>query len=170
MYSETLEILEHKSFEFTILFRFSNKTVFWLLFPSFTKYPVWFFVLVLCFCQHKDYCKVIFHSFQGSIEEKIYQRQISKQGLSGTVIDFKPSEIQFSQEDLKDLFSFNTSTECDTHSLLDCLCKGEGSTLRDNMNTVQISSEHQQKHLSGTSAELYMVSGVQVHSDSSINM
>lgn len=38
---------------------------------------------------------------QGSIEEKVYQRQISKQGLSGAVIDFKNSDIQFSQEDLK---------------------------------------------------------------------
>ena len=38
---------------------------------------------------------------QGSLEEKMYQRQISKQGLSGAVMDLKASDIQFSQEDLK---------------------------------------------------------------------
>ena len=38
---------------------------------------------------------------QGSLEEKVYQRQISKQGLSGAVMDLKASDIQFSKEDLK---------------------------------------------------------------------
>nr|KAG5702755.1 hypothetical protein BaRGS_003629 [Batillaria attramentaria] len=52
------------------------------------------------------------NDLQGSIEEKVYQRQISKQGLSGAVIDFKASDIQFSQEDLKDLFSFSEDSEC----------------------------------------------------------
>ncbi|XP_070187722.1 DNA repair and recombination protein RAD54B-like isoform X2 [Littorina saxatilis] len=37
----------------------------------------------------------------GSLEEKVYQRQISKQGLSGAVMDLKASDFQFSQEDLK---------------------------------------------------------------------
>ena len=31
----------------------------------------------------------------------MYQRQISKQGLSGAVMDLKASDFQFSQEDLK---------------------------------------------------------------------
>ena len=39
---------------------------------------------------------------QGTIEEKIYQRQTAKQGLSGTVADAKESvKIEFSREDLK---------------------------------------------------------------------
>lgn len=38
---------------------------------------------------------------QGSLEEKVYQRQISKQGLSGAVMDLKASDIQFSKEDLR---------------------------------------------------------------------
>lgn len=62
----------------------------------------------------------------GTIEEKIYQRQISKQGLSGAVVDLtKSSEhIQFSVEELKDLFTLHENSQCVTHDLLDCECTG----------------------------------------------
>ncbi|XP_060068607.1 DNA repair and recombination protein RAD54B-like [Ylistrum balloti] len=62
----------------------------------------------------------------GSIEEKIYQRQITKQGLSGAVMESKAgkNDVQFSREDLKDLFSLNVNTLCDTHELLCCDCQG----------------------------------------------
>ncbi|XP_032277647.1 DNA repair and recombination protein RAD54B isoform X2 [Phoca vitulina] len=60
----------------------------------------------------------------GTIEEKIYQRQISKQDLSGAVVDLtKTSEhIQFSVEELKNLFTLHESSHCVTHDLLDCEC------------------------------------------------
>lgn len=63
----------------------------------------------------------------GTIEEKIYQRQISKQGLSGAVVDLtKTSEhIQFSAEELRDLFTLHESSHCVTHDLLECECTGE---------------------------------------------
>ncbi|XP_059363876.1 DNA repair and recombination protein RAD54B [Carassius carassius] len=66
----------------------------------------------------------------GSIEEKIYQRQVSKQGLSGTVVDLskKAEHISFSAEELRDLFSFDPNTTCLTHNLLDCQCTGDGNT------------------------------------------
>ncbi|XP_052000226.1 DNA repair and recombination protein RAD54B [Xyrauchen texanus] len=66
----------------------------------------------------------------GSIEEKIYQRQVSKQGLSGTVVDLtkKKEHISFSAEELRDLFSFEPNTTCLTHSLLGCQCAGDGDT------------------------------------------
>ncbi|XP_044514132.1 DNA repair and recombination protein RAD54B [Gracilinanus agilis] len=62
----------------------------------------------------------------GTIEEKIYQRQISKQGLSGAVVDLaKTSEhIQFSVEELKNLFTLYEDSDCVTHDLLDCECMG----------------------------------------------
>lgn len=42
---------------------------------------------------------------QGTIEEKIYQRQVSKQGLSGAVMDLcDKNNVQFSMEDLKVIF------------------------------------------------------------------
>ena len=60
----------------------------------------------------------------GTIEEKIYQRQISKQGLSGAVADTRISSKpqDFSREDLKDLFTLHTKTTCLTHDLLNCSC------------------------------------------------
>ncbi|XP_047385155.1 DNA repair and recombination protein RAD54B isoform X2 [Sciurus carolinensis] len=60
----------------------------------------------------------------GTIEEKIYQRQISKQNLSGAVVDVtKTSEhTQFSVEELKNLFTLHESSLCITHDLLDCTC------------------------------------------------
>lgn len=66
----------------------------------------------------------------GSIEEKIYQRQVSKQGLSGTVVDLtkKAEHISFSTEELRDLFGFDPNTTCLTHDLLDCQCTGDGNT------------------------------------------
>ncbi|KAI7806213.1 putative DNA repair and recombination protein RAD54B [Triplophysa rosa] len=66
----------------------------------------------------------------GSIEEKIYQRQVSKQGLSGTVVDLikKGEHISFSVEELRDLFTFDSNTSCLTHDLLDCQCSGDGNT------------------------------------------
>ncbi|XP_071458342.1 DNA repair and recombination protein RAD54B isoform X2 [Marmota flaviventris] len=67
----------------------------------------------------------------GTIEEKIYQRQISKQNLSGAVVDVtKTSEhIQFSVEELKNLFTLHESSLCVTHDLLGCICtRGENQT------------------------------------------
>ncbi|XP_058833751.1 DNA repair and recombination protein RAD54B-like [Topomyia yanbarensis] len=64
-----------------------------------------------------------------SIEEKIYQRQISKSSLSGAIVDQTQnlSNLKFSDEELKDLFSFvNESDDCLTHQLLACDCKGAG--------------------------------------------
>ncbi|XP_038204231.1 DNA repair and recombination protein RAD54B [Arvicola amphibius] len=62
----------------------------------------------------------------GTIEEKIYQRQISKQGLSGAVVDLTRSSehIQFSVEELKDLFTLHEDSPCVTHDLLGCECRG----------------------------------------------
>uniref|UniRef100_A0A0F7Z6P9 DNA repair and recombination protein RAD54B n=1 Tax=Crotalus adamanteus TaxID=8729 RepID=A0A0F7Z6P9_CROAD len=63
----------------------------------------------------------------GTIEEKIYQRQISKQALSGAVVDFsKGSEhIRFSVEELRNLFALHEDSNCVTHDLLECNCMGK---------------------------------------------
>uniref|UniRef100_A0A3B3BE28 RAD54 homolog B n=1 Tax=Oryzias melastigma TaxID=30732 RepID=A0A3B3BE28_ORYME len=64
----------------------------------------------------------------GTIEERIYQRQVSKQGLSGTVVDMgKAAEhTSFSSSELRDLFSL-TETPCLTHDLLNCGCSMDGT-------------------------------------------
>ncbi|PSN33104.1 DNA repair and recombination protein RAD54B [Blattella germanica] len=66
----------------------------------------------------------------GSIEEKIFQRQISKTGLSGAVVDPQnKSSIRLSNEELKDLFTIHRETACLTHEMLNCQCKGTGEVL-----------------------------------------
>ncbi|XP_072269343.1 DNA repair and recombination protein RAD54B, partial [Pyxicephalus adspersus] len=60
----------------------------------------------------------------GTLEEKIYQRQISKQGLSGAVVDLvkKSEHICFSVDELRDLFTLHEDSDCVTHDLLECDC------------------------------------------------
>ena len=55
----------------------------------------------------------------------------------------KQEQFHFTKEELRDLFSFNDSAECDTHDLLDCHCEdgrekgttketgGDGGNARD---------------------------------------
>ncbi|XP_037044060.1 DNA repair and recombination protein RAD54B-like [Bradysia coprophila] len=65
----------------------------------------------------------------GSIEEKIFQRQLSKVALTGCVVDqsSKKEKLKLSNEELKDLFSIQIAVdECATHELLDCQCNGDG--------------------------------------------
>ncbi|XP_054841779.1 DNA repair and recombination protein RAD54B [Eublepharis macularius] len=107
----------------------------------------------------------------GTIEEKIYQRQICKQGLSGAVVDFsKGSEhIRFSVEELRNLFILHEDSQCVTHDLLECKCMGkkDGQGLPemlsvqedcelgqskgklDSKKTLSMSQLMQWKHLSG---------------------
>lgn len=66
----------------------------------------------------------------GSIEEKIFQRQASKQSLSASMIDNNalPSgdQLVFSTQDLRKLFLFKGhQTVCETHETFKCKrCKG----------------------------------------------
>ena len=47
---------------------------------------------------------LFFDCAKGTIEEKVYQRQISKQRISGTVMDQKTSDATFTQQDLKVIY------------------------------------------------------------------
>ncbi|KIJ39853.1 hypothetical protein M422DRAFT_780869 [Sphaerobolus stellatus SS14] len=66
----------------------------------------------------------------GTIDEKIYQRQIIKMGLSDCLMagqsrDGSNSKTDsFSPEDLRDLFNVHSRTPCHTHDLLGCICAG----------------------------------------------
>lgn len=63
-----------------------------------------------------------------AIDEKIYQRQITKTGLSDQMMDQTRSEKQtskdsFSAAELRDIFTLNLQTDgCQTHDLLGCQC------------------------------------------------
>ncbi len=57
----------------------------------------------------------------GSIEEKIFQRQASKQALSSAVVDEKVDIVRhFSADELRKLFLFNEKTICETHETFKC--------------------------------------------------
>ena len=57
----------------------------------------------------------------GTIEEKIFQRQLSKQELAFSMESTAGSKVQqakFTREELKALFTLHTNTACDTADLL----------------------------------------------------
>eukprot|EP01119_Soliformovum_irregulare_P006693 TRINITY_DN1899_c0_g1_i2.p1 TRINITY_DN1899_c0_g1~~TRINITY_DN1899_c0_g1_i2.p1 ORF type:complete len:857 (+),score=246.36 TRINITY_DN1899_c0_g1_i2:279-2573(+) len=61
----------------------------------------------------------------GTIEEKIFQRQVTKQSLSNVIVDGKADKSSFTKDELRDLFTLNTETLSDTHDLLACSsCRG----------------------------------------------
>jgi len=66
--------------------------------------------------QHKP---VVIYRFltSGTIEEKIYQRQMTKIALSETLLDEKDAEQKFTQDELRDLFTLQT-TASQTKELL----------------------------------------------------
>ncbi|KAI6045738.1 DNA repair protein, SNF2 family [Pisolithus marmoratus] len=69
----------------------------------------------------KKECFVYRFISTGTIEEKIFQRQASKQALSSAVVDEKEdTERHFSIEALRQLFTFNEETVCDTHDTFKC--------------------------------------------------
>ncbi len=69
----------------------------------------------------KKRCFVYRFFASGTIDEKIYQRQLSKEGLAD-VMGGNNTEASVSSEDLRDLFTYNESTLCDTHDTLECEC------------------------------------------------
>ena len=59
----------------------------------------------------------------GSIEEKIYQRQMMKMALSRSIVDDQFAEKNhFTKDELKKLFILNLRTDCETHDLIQCQC------------------------------------------------
>ncbi|EGN93238.1 hypothetical protein SERLA73DRAFT_172150 [Serpula lacrymans var. lacrymans S7.3] len=69
----------------------------------------------------KKECFVYRFISTGTIEEKIFQRQASKQALSSAVVDEKEdAERHFSLDSLRQLFLFNENTLCETHETFKC--------------------------------------------------
>ncbi|ELP88334.1 DNA repair and recombination protein RDH54, putative [Entamoeba invadens IP1] len=64
----------------------------------------------------------------GTIEEKIYQRQLQKNQVSESVVE-EHLEMgkSLSLEQLMKVFELNENTLCDTHDLLQCDCEGSGT-------------------------------------------
>lgn len=63
---------------------------------------------------------------QGTLDEKIFQRQVSKMGLADSIVDGKSAASGFTQQELRDLFTLDEGEGCQTHRLLGCGCGGSG--------------------------------------------
>ncbi|EEP82217.1 conserved hypothetical protein [Uncinocarpus reesii 1704] len=74
----------------------------------------------------KRHCHIYRMLLRGGLEEKIWQRQVTKIGLADSVMDQKGGIAHFSREELRDLFRLDEETECQTHELLACECGGRG--------------------------------------------
>lgn len=77
----------------------------------------------------KNHCRIYRVILKGSLEEKIWQRQVTKLGLADSVMENKDSVAQFSTAELRDLFRLDEESTCQTHDLLGCDCGGKGVTL-----------------------------------------
>ena len=59
----------------------------------------------------------------GTMEEKIFQRQVHKKALSSCVVDNEEDVTRhFSINELRDLFTLNEQTKSDTHDRFICIC------------------------------------------------
>nr|KIR48900.1 DNA repair and recombination protein RAD54B [Cryptococcus bacillisporus CA1280] len=92
-----------------------------------------------------------------AIDEKIYQRQITKTGLSDQMMDHKHSEKQtskdsFSAAELRDIFTLNVRTDgCQTHDLLGCQCRETPAGKVKDIAEGEQGSEHLPDNASGES-------------------
>ncbi|KAJ5088591.1 DNA repair and recombination protein [Penicillium angulare] len=77
----------------------------------------------------KHHCRIYRVILKGSLEEKIWQRQVTKLGLADSVMEHKDSVSQFSSAELRDLFRLDEESSCQTHDLLGCDCGGRGVTV-----------------------------------------
>ncbi|OAX85074.1 hypothetical protein ACJ72_00546 [Emergomyces africanus] len=77
----------------------------------------------------KRHCRIYRLLLKGALEEKIWQRQVTKIGLADSVMDQKSGVSQFSREELKDLFRLDEGATCQTHELLGCDCGGRGGEI-----------------------------------------
>ena len=67
----------------------------------------------------------------GTIDEKIYQRQLTKLGLSDCLFNQDgQNDENFLPDDLKDIFNLDDETDCQTHDLLGCCAQLSSQTVR----------------------------------------
>ena len=62
----------------------------------------------------------------GGLDEKMWQRQVTKLGLADSVMEQKSGTSSFTREELKDLFRLDDNLACQTHELISCRCSGKG--------------------------------------------
>ncbi|KAG1711155.1 hypothetical protein DVH05_013871 [Phytophthora capsici] len=90
----------------------------------------------------KKMCFVYRFLATGTLEEKIFQRQLSKEGLQN-IVDDKEEVNSLSSKDLKRLFVFRKNTMSDTHDQLKCdRCQWrESGSSHDTSSVITIDSD-----------------------------
>jgi DNA repair and recombination protein RAD54B len=105
----------------------------------------------------KRHCWIYRMMLKGGLEEKIWQRQVTKIGLADSVMEQKGGMAQFSREELKDLFKLYDVDGCQTHDLLNCQCGGRGTPIvSDTDEHIHSSAEVDER---GTSSPFYSENG-----------
>ena len=74
----------------------------------------------------KQPCVIYRFLMAGGLDEKIWQRQVTKLGLASNIMDQKGGTSSFSRDELRDLFRLDEGKSCQTHDLLGCECGGRG--------------------------------------------
>ncbi|KAH9994001.1 P-loop containing nucleoside triphosphate hydrolase protein [Russula vinacea] len=97
----------------------------------------------------------------GTIDEKIYQRQITKLGLSNSMFPLllmrgegksDSKSDTFTHKELRDIFTIHPGTACHSHDLLDCPCDRIGTSGDDDAtSTADIALEDDSRVVDATS-------------------
>lgn len=74
----------------------------------------------------KKPCFIYRFVMAGGIDEKIWQRQITKLELASNIMEQKGGGNSFTTEELRELFRLDEGLSCQTHDLLGCKCEGRG--------------------------------------------
>ncbi|OSX66624.1 hypothetical protein POSPLADRAFT_1044000 [Postia placenta MAD-698-R-SB12] len=72
---------------------------------------------------HRDGQKRPVFIYRFLTTEKIYQRQVTKLGLSDSYGSSESKLDSFTRKDLRDIFTIHPDTACHTHDLLECPCE-----------------------------------------------
>lgn len=116
----------------------------------------------------KKHCHIYRLMTDGALDEKIYQRQLTKQALADSVVDNRVSTSTFSKEELRRLFTFDERDGCQTHELLGCPCGGRGADVSAAMDDIPV-KDAVESHASSKprgSPERGFVPSSQFHSES----
>lgn len=95
---------------------------------------------------------------QGTLDEKIFQRQVSKMGLADSIVDGKSAASGFTQQELRDLFTLDEGEGCQTHEMLGCECGGDGRPHSEEeisiRNDLAALSDKSSKSVKGSKSEI----------------
>ncbi|PVF93834.1 hypothetical protein CPB86DRAFT_85171 [Serendipita vermifera] len=106
----------------------------------------------------------------GTIDEKIYQRQITKMGLSEAMMgnpasSSKSKTDSFTSKELRDLFNVYPYVSCHTHELLGCPCSNGGSLTAEEEVPSKPGRKFVQEDSDDEELEMGFVRGTQVNPD-----